>query len=127
MSDKPRSLFRRFTVTMYHLDENYPAYNPGRRWNGWAKPHFTRQTAEELVENFNAKERSAEEGVLSFEDDRDAVICKYPDLPGREPEVFPGHDAETVDGERHLYPVGAGAWVWETVGEEDSAEEVPRE
>jgi hypothetical protein len=109
----PAPVFAPGRVTGDWLDDGsgtviaFPAYLNGERWNGWAMPYFTKETALDML--------TASGNTFRFDDARDAFIIS-------EPEAYDGEDyvieAEQIDvnGERvKVYAVGAGCWVWDEV------------
>jgi hypothetical protein len=82
-------------------DQTFDGFTNGDTWNGWARPYFTFDQAERIIEAHAAQGNKAaydaSEDAFSFEFSADEV------------DSFP---AEVVEG-RKLYPVGAGCWIWE--------------
>jgi len=85
----------------------------GERWNGWAKPAFTKAQLRPYL-----KWQNEQEGYTArFDPARDAVITRWVD--DDEDDVWGGEDI-TVNGRKlHVYAVGAGSWVWSEVRRED--------
>ena len=74
--------------------------DPEEEWNGWACPYFEKYEVERMAAWLPEFDDS-----LVYSAEEDSFTTTYdPDLP----EVFKGED---VDG-MHLYPVGAGSWIW---------------
>lgn len=89
----------------------YDAYTMGARWNGWACPYFTKETAERMVEEWNAK--TTPKICALYHPIADAFGFY---LDGADEwDYFPGVTMP-VDGQPlHLYAIGNGCWIWETV------------
>lgn len=98
------------TEADFYIDEPvqlYRGYTHGETWNGWECPYFTLDVATTIADRYS----EASGHPAGYDDEEDCVYFSDPDWP--EPESFAGIDV--VDGEgqvRHLYPVGAGSWVW---------------
>ena len=81
--------------------------DPTECWNGWACPHFEiGDICRFLVLSGNK---------FAYDPEQDAIFITNLEWPEWEPEIYPGADYETVDGVKHLYPVGAWAWTWDVV------------
>lgn len=82
-------------------DEVFDGFTQGETWNGWARPYFTFEQGQRIVEAHRAqgnKARYDESGdAFSFELNEDEI------------DTFP---SEQVEGQK-LYPIGAGCWIWE--------------
>ena len=91
----------------------FAGYTLGERWNGFACPYFTAQQANTWMAHYNAQYH-AEYGIdtVRYDADHDAYVITYPDDPERPADIYAGKDLETVDGRRHVYPIGAGDWIW---------------
>ncbi|MBN3744692.1 hypothetical protein G3N96_04490 [Burkholderia sp. Se-20373] len=106
--------FERASITADWLPEgvNLPAYSNGLAWNGWAMPHFDRETAMRLSEIMPE---------IRYDEERDAFIAH--DENTGEDDVFVSVSIQ-VEGETlTVYPVGAGSWCWETSNDEESLAE----
>ena len=92
--------------------EYFPAYTTGASWNGWAMPYFTKEIADtRLCRERKDTDDERESIHMMYLPDQDAYKC----LDDEEGDVFPGVDC-LVDGEiMHLYPIGAGCWVWDEI------------
>ena len=88
-------------------DAVFPGFTTGSLWNGWATPAFTRQVAEQVALLHDG----------TYDAARDAFVFAY------DPEGYPGFDAETADGPRHLYAIGAYAWCWYEPEDRETAAE----
>ncbi len=82
-------------------NEAFDGFTLDETWNGWARPYFTFEQAQRIVEAHRSHGDKAwydeAEDVFSFEMGEDEV------------DSFP---AETIEG-RKLYPIGTGCWIWE--------------
>lgn len=92
-------------------DVTFPAYLDGRRWNGWSMPYFTKRDAMDML--------TASGNDWQFAPEIDAFVIQQDGSD--EPEVYKGEDIATPYGTRHVYPVGAGCWTWETVDNEEGS------
>ena len=85
-------------------------------WNGWARPHFTKEVSDKIMVDFNA---SSSESKIRYDAQQDEFVYEDPvNYPG-EAENIPGEDIEG----KHLYGLGAGSWIWSEVegGHDDAA------
>lgn len=89
-----------------------PCYTDGSRWNGWAKPRFSK---EQVLEMMAADPSGMFEGT-TYDAEKDAFIYdpEWREEQGEDIAVWPGRDIETADGVKHLYEVGDG-WCWDFV------------
>lgn len=77
-------------------DQTFAGYTQCEDWNGWARPYFTFEVAQNIVESlriYQTAHYDTESDELVFEDDG-------------EEERF---GAIEVEGQK-LYPIGAGSW-----------------
>lgn len=85
---------------------------PDDRWNGWAQPYFEPAEAERVAARFGG-----------FVDSERAVFGE---------ESWPVTTISTHLGEREVYGIGAGSWVWDFTEPDaaaiarDLADRVPR-
>lgn len=82
--------------------------DPKEEWNGWACPYFEKSEVERMA----AWLPEFDDGLVYSAEDDTFTTTYDPDLP----EVFKGED---VDG-MHLYPIGAGSWIWVIVDGEST-------
>lgn len=107
-SFKPCELppYRQVSVTVEGLGDDglgFVAYSNGRRWNGWAMPHFPLHSALAVAQAM---------GDVRYDEARDVFILE---TQGDEPEEFAAEVIQ-VDGEGvKVYPIGAGYWCWDVV------------
>lgn len=111
MRAAPVPAFKLVRVTGDWLDEHgegpevsFPAYSDGNRWNGWVMPHFTKETALDML--------TASGNTFRFDAEQDAIIVERDDI-GEDAEIYQGEDIDTPEGRVHVYPVGAGMWTWD--------------
>ncbi len=92
----------------FYIDDpdstQYPGFSFGFTWNGWACPFFSCDVAQEIIADFVAKG-----GDGTYEDATDSFWFQAGDLT----VDIAGIDIETPDGMQHVYPIGAGMWVWD--------------
>jgi len=94
------------TFTLEGIEEKFEGWTDGLTWNGWARPCFTREVAERILQASGHRwsyDPSADEfTVFTSEDD--------------DPEQFKGETIQLGDGGSvSAYFVGAGAWVWDKI------------
>ena len=85
--------------------QQFVAYVPAQRWNGWAKPEFTPTEARSVVEWIGR-----ELDTYSAQWDGDVIV-----LTDYENEWT---ERIAVNGNGR-YPIGAGAWTWDEVDDDD--------
>lgn len=74
-------------------EHSFPAVSdPYDRWNGWAKPYFTRTTLEEIIEALDLKVQQESSEVITFED------------------IIPAE--RIILGSQEYWDLGAGVWTW---------------
>lgn len=81
--------------------QTFAGYSDGQLWNGWARPLFSFDSAQQIAEAISQHQTAfydAEADEFIFEGDDD------------ETERFA---AIEVEGIGKLYPIGTGAWLWE--------------
>lgn len=93
-------------ATSFSLDslgaQVFEGYTSDDVWNGWARPLFTFEVAQQLVLVCRERGQSA-----SYDEAIDAFI--FMDEASGEREEF---GAVEIEG-RKLYAVGVGSWIWE--------------
>lgn len=94
----------------------YPhiGYTEGKRWNGWATPHFEIDEALAVMEEFNACEP---EFPILYNEGIDTFTVE--EISGGNGDQWKGTNHHTDEGIKHLYSIGAYSWVWELTTEED--------
>lgn len=85
----------------------YRCWLNGKRWNGWRCPAFERDVMLAMVADPD----------LGLSLDGDVVVCDYHD--GNEPERWGPEVIATVEGDKVVWPIGSGYWIWQ------EAESVP--
>ena len=85
------------------LEEAYAGWTTGRKWNGWATPHF---------EFDEAMRYARDSGNTQYDPDRDAFVTILEGMED-EPQV---DEAKVITvpsrGRITVYPIGAGYWTW---------------
>ena len=97
--------------TRFVIDTNektYEGYTDGTLWNGWECPWFTKEVADEMMNDLRNEGVEAE-----YCEKTDSYIVK--DDNNETQDVFDGAYVETEDGTLHLYPIGAWCWIWDEV------------
>ena len=106
---------RKTAFTLDGLEGIYPGYTNGHHWNGWATPFFDIRVAMRLMDEYN--DGAYDMPKMFYEDESDSFIIPPAD-PGDDVTIFKGI---TINDERygwlHLYPIGAGCWVWDDESE----------
>lgn len=93
-----------FTKVVIDESASIPAYvDPNDRWNGFACPYFRKEDVR-LINDMLSEFGSTEH--IEYDADNDSFVCFNESKA--EIERFAGED---IDG-MHLYPIGAGSWVW---------------
>jgi len=82
-------------------DRTFAGYSDGRLWNGWECPSFPFESAQQIAAAV------AEYQPAFYDADADQFTFQS---EGEEAEHFGGVE---VEGIGKLYPIGAGAWIWE--------------
>jgi len=102
------------TIVAEWLDDDarLPAYSNGLVWNGWAMPHFEKDTAMRLMEMMPG---------IRYDEERDAFIAR--DEGTDEDDVYGKVSIRVGDKTVDTYAIGAGSWCWEAP--EDEPDVVP--
>ena len=82
-------------------------YTNGDNWNGWATPYFEKEEAMEIMHEFN----ECAESKMEYDPTYDQFFV----LIDGDVDIWKGTDLETEEGIKHLYGIGAYAWVWESI------------
>lgn len=100
----------------FTIDDTHPfeGYDEEYDWNGWECPWFTKEVGDTIVDYYK--------DYMHFNAEKDAFAYVSPDDDG-EIEYFVGQDIETVDGIKHLYPIGNKSWIWDKYSESEDLEE----
>lgn len=105
---------RRFNIEDYY-GAGVVGWTHGETWNGWQTPHFERAEARALIEAQNAV---TPHGVAAwFDDETDAVVIEFEGATDGQ-ERYEGAVIETPEGPKHVYAVGAWAWCWDAMEED---------
>jgi len=92
------------TFSIEGTDGRFEGWSDGSSWNGWARPCFTRDVAEGILEAVGFK--------WSYDACEDAFAVAT--LEDDEPGHFPGEVIELGDGGSiTAYFIGAGSWIWD--------------
>lgn len=89
-------------------------YDPERDWNGWDCPYFEWAEAQKIVEWLN--EWSGQIQLKIDNEKRAIVSVEDPESPFD----ITGLLIETDDGEKELYEIGTGWWIWSIHNTENS-------
>ena len=100
--------------TIDGFDYVYIGYTSGRRWNGWATPHFELAEALEVMHEYN---ECSDEILMEYDKVYDQFYKL--DKDSGELETWKGKDYDTTEGIKHLYGIGAYSWVWDDINEND--------
>lgn len=98
--------------------EVFEGYNEEYSWNGWECPWFTKEVGEQIANYYK--------GYMSFDSEKDAFVFNSPQDEA-ETDYFVGEDIETVDGTKHLYPIGNKSWIWDKYQSEELTEDLSLE
>lgn len=87
----------------------FNGYTTGQHWNGWAMPYFTLEVGLEIT-----KSHGSDEYPARYDEATDTFVFEM----GEDgPDLFKGQDID-IDGQiLHLYPIGAGYWIWDDLAE----------
>ncbi len=88
----------------------FNGFTQGETWNGWARPFFTFDEAQNIVSAHKEHGRNA-----YYDKESDGFAFEVA-LSKGDYDIFSSVEVEGIK----LYPVGAGCWIWE----EDSQEGV---
>lgn len=92
----------------------FEGYDEEYYWNGWECPWFTKEVGDTIIDYYK--------DYMHFNAEKDAFAYVSPNDDG-EIEYFVGQDIETVDGVKHLYPIGNKSWIWDKYTENEDLEE----
>ena len=95
--------------TIDGFDYVYIGYTSGRRWNGWATPHFEFAEALEIMHDYNECTETSMQYDKVY--DQFYILDKESD----EFEVWKGKDYNTTEGIKHLYGIGAYSMTWDNI------------
>lgn len=84
----------------------FPAFVGRRRWNGWARPWFTRDVVDQIIREYGNNGHT----VIAW--DGDEIVIAYTD----------GSETERVKGTRFSdatrWAIGSGAWAWDDIDDD---------
>ena len=100
--------------TIDGFDYVYLGYTSGRRWNGWATPHFELAEALEVMHEYN---ECSDEILMEYDKMYDQFYKL--DKDSGELETWKGEYYNTTEGIKHLYGIGAYSWVWDDITDYD--------
>lgn len=104
---------RKSVFTIGEYPKAYIGYTSGKRWNGWATPHFELEEAKRVAEGFN----ECAEYPMQYDNIYDQFYIL--DTETKELETWKGIDIHTAEGIKHLYGIGAYCWVWDEAIDQD--------
>ena len=99
--------------TIDGFDHVYIGYTSGRRWNGWATPHFEFVEALEVMHDYN----ECAEPPMQYDEVYDQFYIL--DKETAELEVWKGENYNTIEGIKHLYGIGAYSMTWDNITDYD--------
>ena len=100
--------------TIDGFDHVYIGYTSGRRWNGWATPHFEFAEALEVMHEYN---ECSDEILMEYDKMYDQFYKL--DKDSGELETWKGEYYNTTEGIKHFYGIGAYSWVWDDITDYD--------
>ena len=106
-------MMRQTVFTIEACPKAYIGYTTSRLWNGWATPYFEKAEAIRVMEDYNRQNESP----IFYNEEFDTFYHFGTDSFGG--EMWRGEEYATKDGIKHLYGIGAFAWIWDAVTEED--------
>ena len=109
--DEATPIYRKARFSLEGLDDiEFEGWTADRLWNGWAMPCFEMQQATELA------------GLLEDQLRYDPAEDTFIGSSGDEEEIWPRQLIDLPDGGHvKVYAIGAGSWLWDTVGEGSGA------
>jgi hypothetical protein len=94
--------YRKAQFEIEGVEGLFEGWTEGRRWNGWATPHFEFETAKKVVASAGGR----------YDSDKDVFLTKGNDGE----DTWPATTINVLGGtELKVYPVGAWAWIWDEV------------
>lgn len=98
-----KPLWRRARFEIEGVEKTFEGWTDGTLWNGWAKPHFGFAVAQAVAQEFGGEYREGQ----------DAFVTK---TNGNEEETWEAVIISSLGEIRtKVYPIGAGAWIWDRV------------
>lgn len=100
--DEAVPIYRRAQFEFEGCDTRFDGWSDGTAWNGWARPMFDFQTAQQIL--------TALAPGWRYDEQSDEFITPN----GDGDESWPAATVELPDGgAAKLYPIGAGSWIWD--------------
>ena len=106
--------------TIDGLSYAYIGYTKGKRWNGWATPHFELAEGIEVMHDYN----ECADSPMQYDEIYDQFYIL--DRETAELEVWEGIYYHTDEGIKHLYGIGAYSMTWDEITNYD-IESIARE
>jgi hypothetical protein len=108
--ERKKPLWKRSRFCIEGIDGTFDGWTDGRLWNGWEMPLFEFAIAQRVIAAMNQQD-------AHYDSSQDAFVTKSSDGE----EVWVAEILQTL-GDRDLkaYPIGAGAWCWEGVPNEEN-------
>jgi hypothetical protein len=104
--ERAGALFHRGRFVLADSEGVFDGWTDGKCWNGWEMPRFEKPEAERLIKWLEDKRGR-------FDEVRDAFITISKD---GEEDIWAAENVIVSDGgSLKVYPVGAGAWIWDEV------------
>jgi hypothetical protein len=104
--ERASTLFHSKRFVLADSEEIFQGWADGRKWNGWEMPGFEKAEAIRLIEWLGDKR-------ARFDESQDAFITISQD---GEEELWRAENVIVSDGgSLRIYPIGAGAWIWDEV------------
>ena len=100
-----RSDFKKYIVCLDSNDENFTAFDSGKKWNGWECPLFTKEIGLKICEAMQHTNTK-----LSYSAEKDCFVANYTDDDIT--SEYEGSDYVVDDELVRLYPIGSAEWVW---------------
>lgn len=101
----------KLVFTINGFEHPHIGYTNGDNWNGWATPYFEVDEAFKIVEEYN---KETEFPILYNEETDTFAVKEMGELDG---DNWKGVNCQTEDGIKHLYGIGAYAWIWDFVSQ----------
>jgi hypothetical protein len=116
-SDEEPPSFRRATLVLDGLPRTYPGITRGEHWNGWAVPHFEKDVALRIAEDYEqtANELSGDMVGARARYDEEADAFVFYDPINQDEMAYYAKTIEVNGEELDAYPIGAREWTWEEV------------
>lgn len=103
---------RKTLFTIDGFEAIWEGYTDGTHWNGWAKPWFTKEVADDIMRVNNKVNGEDYQMRYNAETDTFSRVSGFEDVD----DEFQGYDIN----EMHLYPIGNMCWVWDDIADYQS-------